>query len=69
MIPTPTALVRPVWLGCFLRGMGNARQFDAMHTRYGYALLLKFDLDAAAQLSRDFILPCRRGPYLQSYRR
>src|SRR5205814_9472587 len=52
----------------FLRRMSNACQFDAVHARCGYALLLKFDLDAAAQLARDLILPCRRRPHLQSYR-
>jgi hypothetical protein len=48
--------------------MRNARQFDAVHTRYRYTLLLKFDLDPAAQLARHFILPRRRRPHLQSYR-
>ncbi len=49
--------------------MRNARQFDALHARYGYTLLLEFDLDAAPQFSRDLILPRWRGPHLQSHRR
>ena len=68
-MPVLLALTRRVWLDRFLRGMGNARKFDALHARDGYTLLLKFDLDAPPKLSRDLILPCRRGPHLQSHRR
>jgi hypothetical protein len=48
--------------------MKSARQFDALDARQGYPLPLELNLDAAAQLSGDFILTSGGGPHLQSHR-
>src|SRR5260370_27590375 len=54
--PVLLALARPVRLGCFRRGMGNARQFVAMPACNGYTLLLELHLYASTHFTRLFVL-------------
>src|ERR1700756_5228031 len=67
-IANPPGLICSVRLGRLLQGMRNAGKFDALNTRNGYSLLEELGLNAAPQLSRHFILPCRHRSYLQTNR-
>src|SRR5207253_4469689 len=64
----PPGLTCRIRLRGFLQRIRYAGKFDALHARYGYALLEKLRLNAAPQLPRHFILARRRGSHLQSNR-